>query len=94
MISPLEDVFTGSLTADDVVRGLSALAAGQGPGLSAEQAKTLGPLVQQGVVQRSQLEELREQRRQQTKVMLGDGSRIVGLLPTAQRDAITHGTGR
>lgn len=94
MISPLEDAFTGSLTADDVVRGLAALAAGQGPGLSAEQAQTLGPLVQQGVVQRRQLEELREQHRQQTKVMLGDGSRIVGLLPTAQRDAITHGTGR
>lgn len=92
--SPLEDAFTGSLTADDVVRGLSALAAGQGPGLSAEQAKVLGPLVQQGAVQRRQLEELREQRRQQTKIMLGDGSQIVALLPRAQRDAITHGTGR
>lgn len=52
-----------TLTADDVARGVQALAAGEGPGLAPAQAEALLPLAESGLQARREVDRLQARRR-------------------------------
>ena len=52
-----------TLTADDVARGVQALAAGEGPGLAPAQAAAMLPLAESGLQARREVDRLQARRR-------------------------------
>lgn len=78
----LESAFTAHMTADDVARGIYALAAPDAPlPLTAEQRATIGPLLQEGATLRARLGELRMTRRAKREAWLTTGTALASARP-------------
>lgn len=79
----LESAFTAHMTADDVARGIYALAAPGTPlPLSETQAATIGPLLTEGAALREQLGELRMARRAHRDAYVADMATLLTEAPS------------
>jgi hypothetical protein len=77
----IEPAFLAHMTADDVARGVYALAAVEGTvALTDPQRATIGPLLREGADLRARLGELRGQRRAAREAWMVDGAGIAGAL--------------
>lgn len=79
-VAALSPALAATLTADDVARGVGALARGEGPGLSPEERARLLPFAEEGQRARREVDALQARRRQAREALRGSGLELVAAL--------------
>ena len=90
---PLSSALAATLTADDVARGVAALAHGEGPGLSADQRARLLPLALEGLLARQEVDTLQARRRRTRQDLRASGLALLSALGAAGWTATAPGVG-